>query len=146
MSRIPSLGPIEGPASQTPRGNDLREVDVDTFLGLMIAELQNQDPMNPLDNSELVQQISQIREIGATNQLTETLQAVITGQNLATASGLIGKRVTALSDDGQSVQGIVDRVSVAQDRNDGEQRPLKVHVGTHSIDIENIQEIADSGG
>ena len=80
--------------------------------------------------------------------LTEAAEelAVITGQNLATASGLIGKKVTALSDDGQSVQGIVDRVSVAEDRNDGEQRPLKVHVGTHSIDIENIQEIADRGG
>jgi flagellar hook assembly protein FlgD len=39
-----------------------------------------------MENSELVQQISQIREISATNQLTDTLTSVLMGQNTATAS------------------------------------------------------------
>ncbi len=48
--------------------------------------MQNQDPMNPMDNSQMLQQISQIREIGSTNQLTETLTSFATGQGLTMAS------------------------------------------------------------
>lgn len=146
MSRIPSTGlAAAAPSSSKTRGNDLREVDVDQFLQLMIAELQNQDPLNPLDNSQLLQQISQIREIGATNQLTETLNSVLLGQNLATASSLIGREVEALTDDAQSIKGLVDRVSV--DANDENQkRTFKVHIGEHDIQLNNIRSITSSDG
>ena len=141
MSRIPSLGPVARPDSQQPEGNDLRNVGVDTFLELMIAELQNQDPLNPLDNSELVQQISQIREISATNQLTDTLAAIITGQNLSSASSLIGKEVSALADDGSNVSGKVDRVSIEVTGDDNTDRAIKVHIGQESIELDNIREV-----
>lgn len=92
--------------------NSLNNLDLDTFLQLMMAELQNQDPLQPMDNSELLSQISQIREVGATDKLTDTLDSVLLGQNIASATNLIGAQVSAISDDGQSVNGTVDRVSV----------------------------------
>ena len=66
----------------------LNQVDLDDFLKLMIAELQNQDPLNPLDNAEILAQISQIREVGATEELTSTLNAVLLGQNISSACAL----------------------------------------------------------
>ena len=69
---------------------------MDDFLDLMIAELQNQDPLNPLENDELIAQISQIREVGATEDLTNTLNAVLLGQNISSATSLIGADVVAL--------------------------------------------------
>jgi flagellar basal-body rod modification protein FlgD len=142
LSRIPVTTPIQQTTPNIGRQtNDLRDVGVDQFLQLMIAELQNQDPLNPLDNSELVQQISQIREISATNQLSETLSAVLLGQNMTTASSLIGKRITALTDDIENVEGVVDRVSVTIDDNDEATRVLRVHVGEHSIQLDNVREI-----
>jgi len=144
MSRIPQLGPISRPESRQPASNDLANVGVDTFLELMIAELQNQDPLNPLDNSELVQQISQIHEISATNQLTDTLQSIITGQNLASASSLIGQSVSALADDGSTAEGLVDRVSIEVNGDNSDQRTIKVHIGEQSIALENIREVIAS--
>ena len=141
MSRVPAVGPIARPDSAQPASNDLANVGVDTFLKLMIAELQNQDPLNPLDNSELVQQIGQIREISATNQLTDTLQSIITGQNLATASSLIGQNVSALADDGSMVEGSVDRVSIEASDDDNSQRTIKVHIEGQSIALRNIREV-----
>ncbi len=79
----------------------------------MIAELQNQDPLNPLNNDELIQQFGQIRQVGATEKLTSTLDSVLLGQNIASATNLIGAEVDGISDDGQSVTGMVERVSVA---------------------------------
>ena len=100
-----------------------------SFLALMIAELQNQDPLDPMDNSEMVQQIGQIREIGATDQLTEYAdQSVRPVRKLVTASSLIGQAVTGLAQDGSPVDGIVDRITV-ETNPENDARTIKVHVG-----------------
>jgi flagellar basal-body rod modification protein FlgD len=143
MSRIPSLGPAANSGSQNPKGADLRNLDMSRFMDLMIAELQNQDPLNPVDNAQLLQQISQIREIGATNQLTETLQSVLNGQQIATAGSLIGKDIRALSDDRKDVSGTVDRVTIERDPNDDTKHSLRVHVGSKSVKLKNIREILE---
>src|SRR5262245_50416768 len=140
MTRLPSIGAPTAASNESARGpNDLRDLDMSHFLDLMITELQNQDPLNPVDNSELLQQLSQIREISATNKLTDTLESVLNGQQLATASTLIGQNVNALTDDNSNVSGIVDRVSVEQD--DEENSILRVHIGNKSIQLKNIREI-----
>ena len=128
-------------AGQTGRSGDgYNELDIDSFLKLLISELQNQDPLDPMDNSEMVQQIGQIREIGATDQLTQTLSGLASSQELVTASSLIGKSVTGLADDASAVDGIVDRITVETDP-ENDSRTVKVHVGGKTMDIKNIREI-----
>jgi flagellar basal-body rod modification protein FlgD len=110
MAQVPSLlntSSIDQPFGQQSVLDDL---DLDVFLKLMITELQNQDPLNPLDNSEMLAQINQIREIGATDKLTGTLNSVLLGQNIASATNLIGKDVRAIADNGDPVTGTVSRV------------------------------------
>jgi len=116
------------------RDEALRELNMDDFLQLMIAELQNQDPLNPLDNAQLLQQISQIREIAATGSLSETLESVMFGQSISNASNLIGKQVRALNDAGDFVTGEVEKVAIAEGQ-------VKVHIGSNVIGINNISEI-----
>ena len=93
-----------------------------------------------MQNSEMLQQLSQMRSIGATDQLTDTLEAVLIGQNLTTASSLIGKQVNALSDEGSNIQGPVDRVTVIP-AEDGGAGAVRIHVGEHSIALHNVREI-----
>lgn len=125
-------------------GNDLSNVDLDEFLGLLITELQNQDPLNPMDNAQMLTQISQIREIGSTNQLTETLSTLAIGQELSMASNLIGKTVSALDTNANQVEGNVDRVSVQTDAEDPSIRKVSVHIGSSIVDISNIREIVEN--
>lgn len=111
MASISSIGA----ATQPPRGNStdaINDIDLSTFLKLMITELQNQDPLNPLDNKDMLAQISQIREVGATDKLTETLNSVLLGQSIASATNLIGAEIDALSDDNDKVTGIVKQVAI----------------------------------
>ncbi len=145
MSRIPANLSVQPPSnSQTGSiASAVNQVDLDQFLRLMIAELQNQDPLDPLDNSEMLQQLTQIREIGASDRLTATLDAVLTGQNLTTASGLIGKEISALTDSAEEVRGVVDRVSVEVDSNNNRRRLMKVHVGETTVSLDNIREIVN---
>jgi flagellar basal-body rod modification protein FlgD len=140
METSPAAGVVGSQAQQNPYGDSLNDVDMDVFLKLLIAELQNQDPLNPMDNNELLQQVSQIREIESNTRLTETLESVLLGQNMSTASGMIGRTVTALTDDAEWITGRVDRVSIA----DGKPRLI---VGQHTVDLANVSEIlAESGG
>ena len=112
----------------------LSGLTLDDFFKLMITELQSQDPLNPLENHQLLQQISQIQEYGATQKLTQTLDAVLLGQNLSNATGLIGKFIYGLDDEGEDVLGTVNRVSVA--KND-----VRVHVGNQQVKLQNIREV-----
>jgi len=144
MSRIASDPTVVRNATTSGDARDLSDVGVDKFLELLIAELQNQDPLNPMDNSEMLQQINQIREISATDQLTDTLGAVLLGQNVATASGLIGKRVNALSDDSKNVEGVVDRVSIEKDDAEDSKPIIRVHIGDKQVRLTNIREIVES--
>ncbi|MBN1909980.1 MAG: hypothetical protein JW818_09595 [Pirellulales bacterium] len=98
--------------AQATERDAINDVDLDAFLSLMIAELQNQDPMNPMDNTQMLQQISQIREIGSNDRLSETLDAVLLGQSMSTAANLIGQTVVGLSNANQNVSGRVERISI----------------------------------
>ncbi len=145
MSQIgqPSTASFTSQQSNGQVGNpnaSYNDLDVDQFLKLLISELQNQDPLDPMDNSEMVQQIGQIREIGATDQLTQTLNNLSSSQELVTASSLIGQSVQGLSDDATAVDGVVDRITV-ETSGENETRTVKVHVGEKTMDIKNIREI-----
>jgi len=121
--------------------HDLKDLDIDQFLQLMITELTNQDPLNPMDNTQLVQQIGEIRQISATTQLSETLLSVQAGQSLTTASSLIGKKVTALTDDQQNISGKVDKVTVDVDPKNADKRTYNVHIGDKSVALKNVREV-----
>ena len=113
------------------------------FLKMLTVQLQNQDPLNPMDNAQMLEQIGQIRQISATSQLTESLDAMFIGQNLATATNLIGKRVSALTDDGKNVEGLVDRVTVEVDQKDDSKRTLTVRMGDQTVQLKNVREIVN---
>lgn len=114
--------------------NALEDLNTSQFLDLMIAELQNQDPMNPMDNAQMIEQIGQIRQIDASSRLTTTLDAVLMGQNLSSASSMIGKTITGLDTDAKKVTGKVDRVTVT----DG---VPSLHVGAKTVSLKNVGEI-----
>jgi flagellar basal-body rod modification protein FlgD len=143
MSRINTTFPTSTAADAANKPRSLQDLDIDEFLKLMITELTNQDPLNPMDNAQLVEQIGQIRSISATTQLSDTLGAVLSGQNLTTASSLIGKKVAALTDQNENVTGTVDRVSVEIDKDDDSKRTYRVHIGDKKIDLQNVREIKE---
>lgn len=127
-------------ASQANTSDPYNQLDSNQFLKLLINELQNQDPLNPMDNSEMVEQIGQIRQISATDTLSSTLSRLSNSQELVTASGLIGHTVTGLASDSTNVTGKVDRVTV-ETNDENNSRTVKVHIGEKTMEVRNIREI-----
>lgn len=130
------IGSGAGTSSSTKNDTDkaFDAVSTGDFLKLMIAELQNQDPLNPADNTALLTQLSQIRQVASSDKLSSTLDTVLLGQNLTNATSLIGKQVTALGTDNKDVTGTVSKVTVA----DG---TVNVFIDDKSFKLNNIREI-----
>lgn len=69
----------------------------DSFMTLLITQLKNQDPTNPMENAELTSQLAQINTVNGINELNTTMTGITsqidTGQQLQTATSMIGKGV-----------------------------------------------------
>lgn len=127
-----------------PVGDAFSDLKIEDFIKLMVTELQNQDPLNPTDNNQILQQMSQMQSINSTQKLNTTLDAVLLGQNLSNAGSLIGKTVVGLTDKGDDITGKVDSVTVLS----GTPRLV---IGDESIALSNVRlilppEAADTTG
>ena len=113
MSAISSLPSGTSANTSVPTTSDrLNELTMSDFIKMMVAELENQDPMNPMSNTEMLQQISQMRSITSNDRLTNGIESLTLGQALSTASSLIGKTVTGVNTLGLEVEGKVDKVTI----------------------------------
>jgi flagellar basal-body rod modification protein FlgD len=92
-------------ATSTSKNTTLTQQD---FLKLFTTQLQHQDPLNPMDSSQMLTQMTQLNTISALGTMTQSIQKMEADQASASrlqAVGLIGKKVEAkgnsLSIDGQ---------------------------------------------
>jgi flagellar basal-body rod modification protein FlgD len=139
MSSVGGTSNVGQTSGQDPSGsNSFQNLTSQDFLQMMIAELQNQDPMNPTDSSQILQQVSQIDAIQSNTQLTSTLQTVQLGQNIATASALIGMSVTGTDATGKSVSGTVSSASI----NNG---AAQLQIGSSTIPLSNVTQVEGYG-
>jgi len=138
-----STSPIGGAAAAPPSSsssssksssNGLDNIDISQFLQMMITELQNQDPLNPMQNSQIMQELGQMQQITASNKLTTTLDGVALGQSLTNATSLIGKKIDGIDDNGDPATGVVQKVSVANS-------VAKLQVGAQIVSLSNVQDV-----
>jgi flagellar basal-body rod modification protein FlgD len=83
------------------------------FIKMMVTQLQNQDPMQPTSNSDLLAQMSQIGQLQSASDLQTTLKSITLQTQIGSASALIGKSVQGLDINGNPITGVVNSVSVA---------------------------------
>jgi flagellar basal-body rod modification protein FlgD len=75
--------------------------NTETFLKLLTTQLKNQDPLSPTDTTQMTQQITQMTGVEqqlVTNDLLAALVGMNTGTGLSEGVSMIGKQVTALTD------------------------------------------------
>lgn len=68
----------------------------DRFLTLLVTQLRNQDPLNPMDNAQVTTQLAQISTVSGINKLNDTvasLSASLAAGQYLQATGLVGREV-----------------------------------------------------
>ena len=79
------------------------------FLTMLLAEMQNQDPTQPMDPSAMVSQLATISQVGQAVQTNTTLASMLTEASLTQAEIAVGQTMT--SSDGTAT-GQVSSVNV----------------------------------
>ena len=123
-------------SSTKPGGDDLGK---DDFMKLMLAQLQHQDPLKPMDDQAFIAQTAQFNALDEMTKLNKTLSAVLHSQQLAEASGLIGKTVSASDKDGKALKGVVTAASVSGG-------VAMIHLGATKIELDKVTAVASDDG
>ena len=85
--------------------------DKEMFLQLLVAQLRYQDPSNPADSSQFLSQSAQFTALEKMQDVADQTAALLSAQVSFGASGMVGKHVTYLDGDGNSVPGDVQSVT-----------------------------------
>ena len=86
----------------------------DTFLKLLAAQLQNQNPLNPTDDQQFLAQMAQMSEVEQVTNLALSQQQATRSQQMTEAVGLIGHTVSWLDANGEQ-SAVVESVQAGQD-------------------------------
>lgn len=132
----------------------------DRFLKLLVTQLQNQDPLNPMDNAQITTQMAQISTVSGIDKLNTTLQdmaASFSANQSLQATAMIGHEVLAagsalqLQEGGQALGGVdlpqaADKVVVSISNGSG-QVLHQVDLGPQAAGVVGFQwdGVTDSG-
>jgi flagellar basal-body rod modification protein FlgD len=120
------------PTKSAKAGDDMGK---DDFMKLMLAQLQHQDPLKPMDDQAFIAQTAQFNALDEMTKLNKTLSAVLDSQQLAEASGMIGKVVSAADKDGKAIKGAVTAASVSGG-------VAMLHIGATRIELDKVTAVA----
>lgn len=115
MSQISNTNGLNSPTSTASTTDAYSKLTSGDFIKIILSELSRQDPLKPNDSSQLVQDMSNLRSIQASVDLTDKLDSMIADNQATTASGLIGKGISGLNESNERVSGIVSSVSKTKD-------------------------------
>jgi flagellar basal-body rod modification protein FlgD len=126
MSTINAIG-ANSAATRATTGNASKDEigSADRFLKLLVTQMQNQDPLNPMDNAQVTSQMAQINTVSGIEKLNETvksLQGSFSQMQTLQGTTLVGRTVTLAGNKialdgtagkgGLELAGTADRIKV----------------------------------
>ncbi|MGF1750671.1 MULTISPECIES: flagellar hook assembly protein FlgD [Vibrio] len=79
------------------------------FISLMVAQIQNQDPLNPLDGTEYVSQLAQFSQVQSTENMSTLMQnsmVLLDNMQVLSTAGLVGQTVYVNSNEFEMGEGV----------------------------------------
>ncbi len=88
-------------------------VNQNSFLTLLVNELQNQDPTQPTDETQTLSQLAQFSQLQQIQNLNQTLTASSGFSQVAQSAALIGKTISTATGTDPGISGVVSSVSLS---------------------------------
>jgi flagellar basal-body rod modification protein FlgD len=130
VNAVSNLGFSGGISAAQDRAN----VSRDDFMKILVTELSSQDPLEPMDNSQFLDQLIGLQTLDQSAAMTDGLRTFQNFMEMSYGSSLVGKNVKALGNDGELVEGLVSKVVV-------EDGSASVVVDNKKIPVSAVREI-----
>ena len=99
-------------ASAAATASKKATLDYDTFLTLLVQQMKNQDPTEPMDATEQIAQLATFSQVEQTIQTNKNLESLLQSSTLNQAGTIIGRTITSAD---ESVSGVIKEVQVFSD-------------------------------
>jgi len=105
------------------------------YMKLLVTQLQNQNPLEPMDNNQMASQLAQLSQLGQTEQLNNKFADMLLTSQRSYASSLVGKEVSyAYTDDAGDTQLASGTVSGIITQGD----TISLQVGNYTIGLSDV--------
>jgi len=111
----------------------------DQFMQLLMAEMENQDPLDPVQDKDFMAQITQINSLMEMDKVSTNMQTLTLSNQMIQAAGLIGKEVSYANADGTTKSGVVSGVTY-------QGSSISVTVGDTQVDLSDITGVQANAG
>jgi len=152
VTNVGAAATVANSAKSSSKG--IGSMTSEDFYKVLVTQLQQQDPMNPMSNEAMVQQISTIRNMEMSQTLTDTLQKMTSEQRFAGAAGLIGKYVAGVVTDDEgtetTLEGLVTGVKFTDsgkailELDTGDSLPVEKLTDVYAVNPEDVADAEDA--
>ncbi|MFN4167999.1 MAG: flagellar hook assembly protein FlgD [Pannonibacter phragmitetus] len=113
MTTVPGVGGASAAQSQSAStaARDQLMLDYNAFLQLMMAQMKNQDPTEPVDSTQQLAQLASFSQVEQSIKMNTKLETMLANMSFGQVDDLIGRTVT----DAAGTTGIVKSVEVYSD-------------------------------
>jgi flagellar basal-body rod modification protein FlgD len=113
--------------------NSLSSVTQDQYLQLLVAQLQNQNPLDPVSDKDLIAQLAQFSSLQGITQLNTSFDDMLQLQQLTQGNSLIGRTVTYTQPPSTTLaSGVVSGLVV-------EDGKINLRVGSAKVPLSQVQ-------
>ncbi len=127
------------PSTANPRAESLRDQEdmkggnasmaMEDFLQLLTTQIANQDPLEPMKDTEFISQMANVASLEQMQQFTQGFDNFAESQRDVAAQAYLGRRVTLQNETGEKLTGIAEAVERSESGElsvtvDGKPRPL----------------------
>ncbi len=146
MDLATQINPTTGNISSALSTRDtLGGISGNDFMKVLIKQLQFQDPLKPMDNQQMVQQMATIRELEMNTRLSDKLAQLTDQQRFGAAGALMGKHVKGTTTDAEGNEFVADGVVTAVRFTNKGEVILELDSG-QSLPLARLEEITDATG
>lgn len=103
-----------GGSTQSTTAATTAALGKDEFLKLLVGQLRNQNPLNPMGDQDFIGQMTQMSMLEQVTNLSASSHALQASTEVSQSLALIGRTVTFARADGTRGEGVVERVSFGE--------------------------------
>ena len=109
-------------------------LDSGQFMQILLAQLTHQNPLEPMDNAEMMSQFSQLNSLQELRDIHVAVDKLSASNQVLYLASLIGKTVKVNRPDGNFLEGVVEEVITEKDN-------PQLRIGTEKVSVNDIIEI-----
>lgn len=134
VNGISSINPTSVNSTNNASRTVGNALDSSQFMEILMAQLTHQNPLEPMNNAEMMSQFSQLNSLQELRDIHAAMDKLSASNQVIYLASLIGKTVKVNRPDGNVLEGVVEEVITEKDN-------PQLRIGTEKVSLNDVIEV-----